>query len=591
MKRNKYDVDEKLEREFDVNQFKSFAKYIFPYKRKILQMLLIIIFSSLVGLSTPLLLKYSIDNIIPNKNIKLLIVISIAFFLLIIINSFVIKYRIKFMSFMGNQIIADMRRDLFTHLQKLSFDFYDNRPHGKIIVRVINYINFLSDLLSKGLINLVTEIFNFILVIIIMFMLNYKLALINIACIPLPIILIILLKKIQRKTVKDLSNKQSNLTAYINESINGIKVTQSFTREKENFDIFNNLMSQYKKAWLDWRIVSNFIWPIVKNISILSQCFMIFITIIFLKDEVSTGVLVAFIGYSGNLWMPIISVSDVYGQLISASSYLERIFETMNIEPTIQNDKNAYTMPTINGDIEFKNVCFGYDSSHMILKNVSFTAKKGQTIALVGATGSGKTTIINLISRFYNLNSGKIIIDGHDISKVTLESLRKQMGIMLQDTFLFSGTIIDNIRYSKLTATDEEVIDIAKKVKAHDFINEMEEGYYTQINERGTRLSTGQRQLISFARVLLANPKILILDEATASIDTQTEQKVQDAMNLILEGRTSLIVAHRLSTIKNADRILVINNGKIVEDGTHIKLLEKKGLYFNLYKAQLKFIS
>ncbi len=328
----------------------------------------------------------------------------------------------------------------------------------------------------------------------------------------------------------------------------------------------------------------------MKNAQILSQVAFIMLGVILMRDSISAGTLVAFIGYSGNFWMPLVNISEFYNQLIQASAYLERIFETIDEVAEIQDSPDAYACPELKGHVKFDQVTFGYDSSRVILKNFSLDVKPGEKIALVGPTGAGKTTVVNLISRFYDVDSGSIKIDGHDVRDVTLKSLRSQLGIMMQDTFIFSGTIIDNIRYGRLDASDEEVIDASKAVCAHAFIEVMEKGYYTEVNERGSRLSTGQRQLISFARALLANPKILILDEATSSIDTQTEQAIQIGLERLLEGRTSFVIAHRLSTIKHSDRILVINGQGIEEMGTHDELIGQKGHYRNLYEGQLKFL-
>ena len=310
-----------------------------------------------------------------------------------------------------------------------------------------------------------------------------------------------------------------------------------------------------------------------------------------IDGEIQAGTLIAFSMYAGMFWRPIMNLSTFYNTLVTNLSAADRIFDILEIEPSIVDAIGAEEMPKIEGKVEFKNVCFAYEEGENVLNNVSFTVNPGEKVALVGATGAGKSTVISLLSRFYDVTSGEILVDGIDISKVKLESYRKQMGIMLQDTFLFSESIMDNIRYGRLDATDEEVIEAAKAVNAHEFIMKLEKGYDTEVNERGSRLSLGQRQLISFARALLANPRILILDEATSNIDTQTEKLVQDGIEKLVKGRTSFVIAHRLSTIRNCDKIMVVNNGQIVEAGNHDELIKNKKYYYDLYTAQYKFLN
>ena len=370
-------------------------------------------------------------------------------------------------------------------------------------------------------------------------------------------------------------------------------MTQAFVRENENNQIFNNLSSNYRKAWMR-AIKFNFtMGPSVDVISAVTTSFIYVLGIrwILAPDATLTvGVLIAFTAYIGRFWAPINTLAGFYNSLLTAISYLERIFETIDEPVLVKDAQGAADMPPIRGEVEFKDVCFSYEEGHRILENISFTVKEGETYAFVGPTGAGKSTIVNLISRFYNVDSGQVLIDGTDISGVTIRSLRTQMGVMMQDSFIFSGTIMDNIRYGNRDATDEEVIAAAKTVCAHDFISQMENGYYTEVNERGSRLSAGQRQLISFARALLANPKILILDEATSSIDTETEILLQKGLNELLKGRTSFIIAHRLSTIKNADCIMYVDKGGILEHGTHDELLAQKGAYYELYMSQYDFL-
>lgn len=590
MARNKYDVDEELQTKLNSNHLKRILQYVKPYKKEIIITVILMFISSIAALLGPYLIKDAIDDKIKNSDTQGLILLSLIFLGTIIVSAICLKFRIKIMNYMGQSIIETIRKDLFHHLQKLPFSYYDSRPHGKILVRVVNYVNSLSDLLSNGIINVITDLFSLIVIIFFMFAIDVRLTLVCMVGLPVLIAAIFLIKNAQRKAWQLLSSKQSNLNAYIHESISGMKVTQSFVRENKNLGIFNNLMEEYRSTWLRCVSIQFILWPTVENLSSLTTALVYVAGISWYAGGVTVGVLMAFIGYIGRFWGPITNISNFYNSIINAMAYLERIFETLDEKPLVDDLPGASIMPKIEGKVEFKAVNFSYDKEKRILNNVSFTANPGTSIALVGPTGAGKTTIVNLISRFYDVESGEVLIDDINVRDVTLNSLRKQMGVMLQDSFIFSGTIMDNIRYSKLDATDEEVIKASKAVKAHDFIINMKDGYYTQVNERGSRLSVGQRQLISFARALLADPKILILDEATSSIDTQTELALQEGLNKLLKGRTSFIIAHRLSTIKNSDIIMYIDKGRIMEAGTHYELMKEKGLYYKLYTAQYNFL-
>lgn len=589
MARNKYDVDEVLEDKFDINQLKRLLGYLKPYRKRFASVAVMMLTASAFTMLIPQFFLRIMDECIPAKDMKGVALYSGLTLLAALYSAFSLRYKIKHTNIIGQQIIHDLRYDIFRHLQDLPFSYYDNRPHGKIQVRVVNYVNSLSDLLSNGIVNTITDLCNLFFIVAFMLLTNVRLTLLCLCGLPVLAVVVVFIKRKQRRAWQIQSNKQSNLNAYIAESINGIRVTQSFVREEMNSDIFNNLSSSYRKAWMHACMYNFTMGPSVDIISMITTSAIYVLGIHWMFDSaapITVGVLVAFTSYVGRFWAPINTLAGFYNSLLTAISYLERIFETIDEPVSVKDAPDATQMPPIKGDVTFEHVTFGYEPEVRILDDVNFHAKTGDTFAIVGPTGAGKTTLVNLLSRFYNLDSGRILIDGTDISKVTIHSLRAQMGVMMQDSFIFAGTIMDNIRYGNYTATDEEVIRAAKTVCAHDFIMEMEDGYYTQVNERGSRLSVGQRQLISFARALLADPKILILDEATSSIDTETEIVLQKGLNELLKGRTSFIIAHRLSTIKNADCIMYVDQGNILEKGTHEELMARNGEYYRLYMSQ-----
>ena len=589
MARNKYDVDEVLEDKFDVNQLKRLLSYLIPYRKRFVSVGFMMLSASAFTMLIPQFFQKVMDVCIPNKDMKGIAFYSFLTLLAAFYSAFSLRYKIKYTNQIGQQIIHDMRYDIFEHLQELPFSYYDDRPHGKIQVRVVNYVNSISDLLSNGILNTITDLCNLVFIIVFMLILNVRLTLVCLCGLPVLAIVIVVIKKKQRTAWQVQSNKQSNLNAYIAESINGIRVTQSFVREDVNSGIFNNLSGSYRKSWMRAVMFNFTMGPSIDIISIITTAAIYVLGVSWMingETGITVGVLVAFTAYIGRFWAPINTLAGFYNSLLTAISYLERIFETIDEPVVVKDRKDAVEMPPIHGDVAFDHVTFSYEPGVPILKDVSFHANQGQSFAVVGPTGAGKTTLVNLLSRFYNGDSGRILIDGVDIAGVTIRSLRKQMGVMMQDSFIFSGTIMDNIRYGNFSATDEEVIRAAKTVCAHDFIMEMENGYQTQVNERGSRLSAGQRQLISFARALLADPKILILDEATSSIDTETEIILQKGLNELLKGRTSFIIAHRLSTIKNSSCIMYVDKGTILEKGTHDELMAQKGEYYKLYMSQ-----
>ena len=589
--RNRYDVDEELETPFNAANLKKTLVYVNRYKHKLIPALLLSAIGSVVGLTGPMLMQRAVDTAIPNKDFAMLYRLAALLAVTILVNIVFNALRSVLVAQAGQSIVHDIRRDLFNHLQKLPFTYYDNRPHGKILVRVVHYVNSVSNALSNGILNFIIEIVNIIFIIFFMFQVSVPLAEITVAGLPIVAAFIAYIKPRQHKAWRAVNNKNSNVNAFVQESIEGTKVIESFDREKENDKILERLLTERKSAWMHAIYISNTVWFTTETVSQIVISLVYIAGAFWMHPMASFGILLAMSSYASRFWQPIINLANIYNDFVNAVSYLERIFETMNEPPVIQDKPGAVPLPPIKGLVEFRDVNFGYETGHTILKHVSFTAKPGESIALVGPTGAGKTTIVNLISRFYNIEDGEVCIDGHSVMDVTLHSLRSQMGIMLQDSFVFSGTIADNIRYGKLDATETEIENAAKLLHADEFIRNLPEGYQTVVKERGGGLSQGQKQLLAFARTLLSDPRILVLDEATSSIDTSTEQLIQQGINLLMKGRTSFIIAHRLSTIRNCTRIMYISDGKIMESGSHDELMQKKGLYYRLYRAQYQHVS
>ncbi|AQS05522.1 ABC transporter ATP-binding protein [Clostridium beijerinckii] len=571
---------------------KRLLTYVKPYKIKVTLVILLLLIVMACNSVTPYLMKISIDTFVAEKNVKALFLLGCGLILMNIFSMILSGIRTIAMSKITNQILVDIRHSLYTHIQTLSFNFFDNRPVGKIISRVVGDVNALQNLLNNSIVNLIPNVFTIILVICLMLILNPMLAGICLITMPLLLFAMFYIQIKADNKWKIFREHRSSLIGYTHESLSGMKVIQGFSRKYYAKDKFDSHIGNHAKGFMTAVFTQDFFWPFLTSFRGLSMVILLGSGYLLSKQgNLSLGTLMAFFMYIEMLWRPIINLSSFYNAFVTSMSAGERIFDILDTKSDIVDEASIKALPQIKGDIEFDHVTFSYTNADIpALKNTSFKLKAGEKIALVGETGAGKTTITNLISRFYDPTFGCVKIDGVDIKDVTVESLRSQMGIMLQDSFLFSTSIKENIRYGKLNATDEEVVQAAKAVNAHEFIEKLEKGYDTDVNERGSRLSLGQRQLMAFARALIADPRILILDEATANIDTETELLVQEGIKKLMEGRTSIVIAHRLSTIRDCDKIFVLSKGRIVESGTHDELLKNHGYYYKLYSAQYSFL-
>ncbi len=567
-------------------------RYLFEYKKKISFVIVVMLITVAITLVNPLIVERAIDVHIKNKDYKGLFTLGIVGMILNIVLVLLVKLRMSIMAKMSNDVLLTIRQELYTHIQSLSFNFFDSRPTGKILARIIGDVNSLKDVLSNSVTTLIPSFITIVAVVIIMFIKNYQLAFAAMVSLPLMAIGVWFVQTRAHKRWQIHRKKSSNLNAFIHEDVSGMRIIQSFRAEKETEETFEELLKEHRDSFMHAITFADAFGPIVDLCWGLGTLSLYYVGVKLIgSDSVPVGTLLAFATYISMFWNPLLNLSNFYNQLITNIAGAERIFEILDTKPEINDANDVTPLPPIQGEVKFNQVSFSYDEDTKVLENVTFHVKPGETIALVGPTGAGKTTIVNLISRFYDIQKGSIQIDGYDVKKVSIESLRQQMGIMTQDNFLFSGTIKENIQYGNLDATDEEIIEAAKAVNAHEFIMKMEKGYDTELKERGAGLSIGQKQLLAFARTMVSKPRILILDEATSSIDTHTELLVQEGIDALLKGRTSFVIAHRLSTIQKADRIFYIDQGGILEEGSAKELLEKKGAYYDLYMAQFKNIA
>ncbi|WP_405196593.1 ABC transporter ATP-binding protein [Virgibacillus necropolis] len=568
-------------------------EYLKPYSKTYLPGAIIaMLVSTLVRLAVPILIgKVAIDVAIGNQDYGLLTYLVVIIGVLYLLNYVGNIYRIKWVNILGQNVIYDLRQHLFSHVQRLSHRFFDSRSAGSILVRIMNDINSLQELFTNGIINLLMDVVTLVGIVVILFVLSPELALAIMIILPIMFYISTKLRRNIRRSWQDVRIQQSRLNSHLNESIQGIRITQSFSQEKENAEFFNGINFDNFESWRTATKKSALFRPFVEMSNAIGTIILItFGAYLIINGVIDIGIFVSFAFLIGMFWEPISRLGQMYNQLLMAMAASERIFEFLDEQPNVDEKDNAYEFTDMKGHIEFDKVQFSYDADRVALHEISLDIKEGQTIALVGHTGSGKSTIANLISRFYDPTNGTVKIDGHNLRDVRLNTLRQQISVVLQDTFIFSGTIMENIRFGQPTATDEEVMEAAKVVGADEFIKRLADGYETEVEERGNILSAGERQLLSFARALLANPRILILDEATASIDTETEVQIQAALKKLLKGRTAIIIAHRLSTIRGSDTIYVLEHGKILEYGSHQWLMESKGEYFDLVKSQFQML-
>lgn len=584
---NSYKDDEQTIERGKLQTLARLFRYLLAYKWQIILVLLIMGYGVLISLVNPLIMESAIDDhIAPGdwSGLYKLLIFALGINLLLVIT---VKLRMYIMAKVCNEILLTIRQELYTHIQKLDFHFFDSRPTGKILSRIIGDINSLKDVLSNCVTTLIPDGLTVIAVVVIMVWKNPKLALASLMTIPFMAAGMIFIQVKAHPRWQLFRKKSANLNAFIHEDMAGMRIIQSFHAQGETERTFDELLEEHKISFFDAVRMSDAFGSVI-DFSWGLGCILLYYTgiVILGVEEVSVGTFIAFGTYLNMFWQPIHNISNFYNQLVTNIAGAERIFEILDTPPGIADGEGVSEIPPIRGEVTFEQVNFSYDDKTKVLDDVSFQIRPGETIALVGPTGAGKSTIVNLISRFYDVQEGKVKVDGHDVKTVSIESLRRQMGIMTQDNFLFSGTIKDNIRYGKLDATDQEIVAAAKAVNAHEFIMKLDKGYDTELSERGGGLSIGQKQLLAFARTMVSDPRILILDEATSSIDTKTEFLVQEGIEHLLAGRTSFVIAHRLSTIQKADRIFVIDDGRIIEEGNVQELMAKKGVYYQLYMAQ-----
>ena len=581
--------DEVLGKAYDSKLMKRLLVYIKPYKKYVFFAILFNIVVASLGPLRPVLTKIAIDNYIANKDYNGLFYIIILLVSLLIFQAVIQYFLTYYTELLGQKVIFDLRKQIFTHVQKLALRYFDKTPIGRTVTRVTNDVEALNSMFSSGIIEVFSDVFIIIWIFLFMFLMEWKISLVTITVMPFLFYGTFLFRKKVRQTYRDVRYHLARLNSYMQEHITGMNIVQIFHKAKNELNIFSGINKDHKDANVKSIFYYAIFFPFVELLNVTAVALIIWYgggEVI--RHSIKFGVLFAFIQYTEMFFRPIRDLSEKYDILQQAMASSERIFKLLDDKTFVLNPENPVLLTKIKGDVEFKNVWFAYNPGEYVLKNISLNIHPGETIAIVGATGAGKTSLINILTRFYDIEKGSITIDGIDIRTMDKRDLRTHISIVLQDVFLFSGTIKSNISLGSDKISDEQIVDAAKTVGAHKFISQLPKGYDEEVKEKGATLSVGQKQLISFARALAYNPQILILDEATSSIDTETEQLIQNAIEKLLVGRTSIVIAHRLSTIQNADKILVMHKGELKEVGTHLELLAKRGIYYKLYQLQYK---
>ncbi len=581
--------DEILGKAYDSKLMRRLLKYVKPYKKYVILAILLNIIVSALGPLRPYLTKIAFDDKIQNKDFHGLLIICAILLASLMLQAFIQYFLTFYTELMGQKIIYDIRVQLFSHVQKLALKYFDKTPVGRTVTRVTNDVDSLNEMFSSGIVTVFSDIFVIIWIFIFMFLMSWDLSLVTLAVMPVLIYATFLFRKKVRETYRDVRLHLARLNSYMQERVTGMNVVQIFAKEKEEMQKFSAINTDNKIVNIKSILYYAVFFPVVELLSAISVGLIIWYgggEVI--QSRLTVGILIAFLQYTEMFWRPIRDLSEKYNILQTAMASSERIFKLLDDDTIIKEPENPVHLTNIRGEVEFNNVWFAYNPGEYVLKNLSFKINPGERIAIVGATGAGKTSIINIFTRFYDIGRGSISLDGIDIRELDISDLRKYISVVLQDVFLFSGTIKSNISLGNKNISDEEIIEAAKTVGAHKFISQLPNGYDEEVKEKGATLSVGQKQLISFARALAYNPQILILDEATSSVDTETEQLIQNAIEKLLIGRTSIVIAHRLSTIQNADKIFVMHKGELKEEGTHQELLAKRGIYYKLYQLQYK---
>lgn len=569
--------------------YRRLLRFVLPYKKRLVAAVICMAFSGASNVVVPWLIKDVIDKVLANKDTVTLNLIVIGILVLFLFRGFFYFGERYLMSFVGQKIVNDIREKLYRHLQTLSLSYFDRRKTGNIMSNLTNDVSALQTAIAGNLISFVQEAVILVGSLVSMFALYWKLTLLTLVIVPLVVVTINFFGGRLRKAGHDVQGKMADITALLEEAISGIRIIRSFNREE--FEIKRFVVQNDKNFWalMTTTKLTSMLTPFIQFFAAIAVTGIIWYGgMSVIEGKMTAGALIAFLIYAINLANPVRRISEIYGDIQKSLAAADRVFETLDTMPEVQEKKNAITLPKVQGHIVFDHVSFAYDKDHEALTDFNLEVKPGQVVALVGPSGAGKSTVANLLPRFYDITGGKLTIDGVNIKDVTFSSLRQQIGLVPQETMLFNASVRDNILYGRLDASEEDVIAAAKAANAHEFIMDLPQGYDTHVGDRGNALSGGQRQRIAIARAILKNPQILILDEATSALDTESEKIVQAALDRLMEGRTAVVIAHRLSTVRNADDIVVIDHGKIVEEGTHTELLAKNGLYASLYAVQFK---